>query len=183
MPTDRDTAIFDASCPQRTGRRGLTLLETLLAVTILLLVTTAVFSALTAGQGQSAHARQTLSAAIACEMLMARVTGVDPNAFSTSQEWYDAIAGPASTSGWDGYVEVAGEIRAGRAPTLSHLPEDYQRFSLHVEAERHTELIGAPLSVAIQGVQVHVEARDDTARPITSILRFIPVPQVLETMP
>ncbi len=182
VPPEHDSAIFDASVHHH-GRRALTLLETLLAVAILLLVTTAVISALTAGRGQSAQARRTLSADIACEMLMARITGLNPTEFSTSQQWYDAIAGPEQSGGWDGYAEAHGEIRAGRSAALGYLPEDYQQFSLHVDADRHIASVGPPLSVAIQGVEVQVEARDDEARPIATVRRFVPVPQVLESTP
>ena len=74
--------------PQRHAqRRGLTLLETLLATAILLIVVTAVMSAMSAGRAQSNHAKQVVSATLAAEMLMARVTAVQSESFLTGEAW------------------------------------------------------------------------------------------------
>ena len=161
-------------------RRGLTLLESLLAVAVLLLVTTAVMSALTAGHAQSAAGRRTVAATLACEMLMARITGLDPATCDTDETWYKAFTDPAESGGWNGHTESPGDIRAGNSPVLQLLPPDYQDFSLTVTTNQGTHLVGPPLSVAIQGVDLRVDAADKQDRPLASISRFVPLPQVLE---
>jgi type II secretory pathway pseudopilin PulG len=156
----------------------LTLLEALLATAVLLIVVTAVMSALSAGTAQSQEARRGVSATLACEMLMARITGVNPEDFSTDEDWFRHFTEPVTAGGWDGHAESTGGIRAGREPALPLLPSGYQTFSLHVTTNRRMHLIPAPISAAISGVEVAVESRSDD-RSITRIVRFLPLPRAL----
>ena len=159
-------------------RRGLTLLEALLATAVLLIVVTAVMSALSAGTAQSEEARRGVSATLACEMLMARITGVNPTQFTTDEEWFRHFTDPVTGGGWDGHAEPTGDIRAGRETALPLLPTGYQAFSLHVDTNRRLHMIPAPISAAITGVEVAVESRDGD-RSLTRIVRFLPLPRTL----
>jgi type II secretory pathway pseudopilin PulG len=162
----------------RCRRRGLTLLEALLATAVLLIVVTAVMSALSAGTAQSQEARRGVSATLACEMLMARITGVNSDEFTTDEEWFRHFTDPITGGGWDGHAEPTGDIRAGREPALPLLPTGYQAFSLHVDTNQRLHLIPSPISAAISGVEIAVESRDGD-RSLTRIVRFLPLPRAL----
>jgi len=172
------TSLSPRKRPLRCQRRGLTLLEALLATAVLLIVVTAVMSALSAGTAQSEEARRGVSATLACEMLMARITGVNPDEFTTDEEWFRHFTEPVTAGGWDGHAEPTGDIRAGRESALPLLPTGYQAFSLHVDTNRRLHMIPAPISAAISGVEVAVESRDGD-RSLTRIVRFIPLPRAL----
>ena len=160
-------------------RRGLTLLETLLASAVLLVLVTAVMSALSAGRAQSTHARQAIAASLSTEMLMARITGVDPNEFSSLDAWLAHFTNDADAGGWNGHLEQAGQLRAGRHPALPLLPISYQQCELHVDAARHIQLIPPPISTAVDGVEIIVEARTSNASTAARLVRFLPAPQHL----
>ena len=173
-----DTALVPEP-PVRRRARGITLLETLLATAVLLIVVTAVMSALAAGRSQSEEARQVVSATLAAEMLMARITSVQPESFQTGEAWVGHFTGSASNGGWDGHAEQAGAIRAGREAALPLLPDGYQRLTLHVSTTKQTQLIPPPIAIAIDGVKIAVEARTLDDRPVTRLVRFLPMPQTL----
>lgn len=160
-------------------RRGITLLETLLATAVLLIVVTAVMSALAAGRAQSEEAKQVVSGTLAAEMLMARVTSVQPESFQTGEAWTAHFTSPVSSGGWNGHTEQAGDIRAGRDLALPLLPEGYQSLTLHVSTAKHTQLIPPPIATAIEGVEIAVEAHAFDDRTLTRLVRFLPMPQTL----
>ncbi|MCP4757872.1 MAG: hypothetical protein GY894_04460 [Planctomycetes bacterium] len=160
-------------------RRGLTLLESLLAIVVLVVVVTAVMSAMSAGRAQSEEARRSISAALASEMLMSRVTGIDAESFSSEDAWFRHFTDPASSGGWDGHNEGSGEIRAGREIALPLLPLGYQGIELRVSAERHMQMIPPPLRTAIAGVEITVEAVNSEQQTLTKLVRFVPVPRTL----
>jgi len=158
---------------------GITLLETLLATAVLLIVVTAVMSALAAGRAQSENAKQVVSATLAAEMLMARITSVEPESFPSGEAWTGHFTNGASNGGWDGHAEQAGEIRAGRDIALPLLPDGYQQLTLQVRTTQQTQLIAPPIAIAIDGVEIAVEARTLDDRPVTRLVRFLPMPQTL----
>ena len=172
------TAVIPAST-HRPHRRGITLLETLLATAVLLIVVTAVMSALAAGRAQSEEAKQVVSATLAAEMLMARVTSVQPESFQTGGAWAAHFTPSVSSGGWNGHAEEAGKIRAGRDLALPLLPDGYQNLTLHVSAAEQTQLIPPPIATAIEGVEVAVEAYALDDRMVTRLVRFLPMPQTL----
>jgi type II secretory pathway pseudopilin PulG len=163
----------------RPRSRGITLLETLLATAVLLIVVTAVMSALSAGRAQSETAKQVVSATLAAEMLMARVTSVQPESFQTGQAWRDHFTSPVSGGGWNGHIEHTGQVRAGRDLALPLLPTGYQELSLHVHAADQTQLIPPPIATAIEGVEIAVEAHSADDRTVARLVRFLPMPQTL----
>ncbi len=160
-------------------RHGLTLLETLLATAVLVVVVTAVMSALSAGRAQSEHAQQAIAASLSAEMLMARITGVNDADFATALAWRSHFTDDISQGGWNGHLEQPGSLRAGREATLPLLPPTYQQCQLQVSTERRTQFIAPPIATAIDGVEVTVEARSPSDASITRIVRFIPVPHTL----
>ena len=166
--------------PQRHAqRRGLTLLETLLATAILLIVVTAVMSAISAGRAQSNHAKQVVSATLAAEMLMARVTAVQSESFLTGEAWTKHFTLGVQAGGWNGHSEQAGQITAGRKSALPLLPAGYQELTLYVTATKLTQFIPPPVATAIDGVEISVAASMPDDREMTRLVRFLPMPQTL----
>ncbi len=165
--------------PTPGARRGLTLLEALLASAVLVIVVTAVMSAVSAGASQSEAARRGVSATLASDMLMARITGISPEGFTDNDAWFRHFTEPVSSGGWDGHAEAPGGVRAGRDPLLPLLPDGYQSFSLQVDVERRLHFVPPPLGAAISGVDVSIEARDTDDRSIHRLNRFLPLPQTL----
>jgi type II secretory pathway pseudopilin PulG len=160
-------------------RHGLTLLETLLATAILLIVVTAVMSALSAGRAQSNHAKQVVSATLAAEMLMARVTAGQSEAFLTGTAWTAHFTHDIQAGGWNGHAEQPGQIRAGREAALPLLPAGYQNLTLQVTTTHMTQLIPPPVATAIDGVEISVAASTPENRKMTRLVRFLPMPQTL----
>lgn len=171
--------VQDRPAGAKAPRRGLTLLETLIAVAVLLVVVTAVMSALQAGRAMALDARQHVTASLAAEMLMARVTSVDQEQFSGDDAWYAHFIQDASDGGWNGHQEAPGSIRAGTKPDQPLLPADYQAIALGVSTSRAVHRIPAPLQAEIDGVEVHVRAMTPEGRDVVDLVRFVPVPREL----
>ncbi|MAT82399.1 MAG: hypothetical protein CMJ29_12245 [Phycisphaerae bacterium] len=144
------------------NRRGLTLFEALIAIGLLAATVTAVMSALASGRQHSDIARKSLSAGLAVEMLMARVTAMA----HTSDGW-------SQLPDWSGYSEPPGMIEAGSGLLL---PEAYQALTLSVElAEARHDI--PTLAVRIDGRNVRVIARDSVGKTLAEVVRFLPEPQ------
>ena len=152
------TALGRASTPIR---RGLTLFESLIAIGLLLATVTAVMSALAAGRQHSNVARLSMSAGLAVEMLMARVTATA----HTNDGWMQL-------PGWQGYRELPGSIEAGSGTLLS---EEYQGLELTVELADSRHDIPS-LAVRIDGRDVQVTARNTVGKTLAQIVRFLPEP-------
>lgn len=142
-------------------RRGLTLFESLIAIGLLVATVTAVMSALAAGRQHSNVARLSMSAGLAVEMLMARVTATA----HTSDGW-DQLPS------WQGYRETPGSIQAGSGSLLSN---EYQRLELTVDLTQSRHDIPS-LAVRIDGRDVQVTARDESGDTLAQIVRFLPEP-------
>ena len=143
-------------------RRGLTLFESLIAIGLLVATVTAVMSALAAGRQHSNVAKVSMTAGLAAEMLMARVT----SSAHTNDGWLEL-------PDWDGYREIPGQIQAGSG---SRLPVDYQQLELTVELAESRHDIPS-LAVRIDGQNVQVTARNDSGEMLAQIVRFLPEPQ------
>jgi hypothetical protein len=152
------TALGRASTPIR---RGLTLFESLIAIGLLVATVTAVMSALAAGRQHSNVARLSMSAGLAVEMLMARVTATA----HTNDGWMQL-------PGWQGYRELPGSIEAGSGTLLS---EEYQGLELTVELADSRHDIPS-LAVRIDGRDVQVTARNNVGKTLVQIVRFLPEP-------
>ena len=152
------TALWRVSTPVR---RGLTLFESLIAIGLLVATVTAVMSALAAGRQHSNVARLSMSAGLAVEMLMARVTATA----HTTDGWMQL-------PGWQGYRELPGAIEAGSGILLS---DDYQGLELSVDLAESRHDIPS-LSVRIDGRDVYVTARNDSGKTLAQIVRFLPEP-------
>jgi len=53
------------------------------------------------------------------------------------------------------------------------------RMDTHVSTTKQTQLIPPPIAIAIDGVEIAVEARTLDDRPVTRLVRFLPMPQTL----
>ena len=140
---------------RRHGRRGLTLIESLVASALLITVVTAVLSALSAGHQHAREAQGLVTASLAAEQLMARV----------SSDSY------ASISEWDGWDEGPGTlVDDDELPTLFSLIG--RRVT--VESDEHTLEL---LQVLVDGVTITVESYDSGGRVLARLVRFVPEPQ------
>ena len=161
QPVHADQLIRRRS-PRGRVRKGLTLFESLIAIGLLAATVTAVMSALASGRQHSEATRQHLSASLAAEMLMARVT-----ATAHTNEGWDSLPQ------WQGYTEAPGNIQAGSG---SDLPHAYQQIGLSVDlATVHHEI--PKLAVRIDGRDIRVRAHDQQGQPLAEIVRFVPEPQ------
>ena len=139
------------------GRGAFTLLESLMATGILLLVVVAVTAALAAAQRQSYEGQQRIAAGLAAEELMSRLL----------VESYDDL--PA----WDGHSESVGEMTnvAGQP-----LPESFEGIGRSVTVTTSLRVV-TNLNIRVRGRTVIVVAHDSSNTPLAMLTRFIPEPQ------
>ena len=136
-------------------RRGLTLVEALVASALLLTVVTAILSAVSAGHQQAREAHGLVTASLAAEQLMARISSDD---YGTLPNWDGWDEGPGTLVGED------------RLPVLFNLVGR----RVQVTPEEHALEF---LQVLVNGYTVTVESYDTTGRVLTRLIRFIPEPQ------
>ena len=144
-------------CRSMNSRRGLTLVESLLASALLLTVVTAVLSALSAGYQHAREAQGLVTASLAAEHLMAQVTS----------DTY------ASIPDWNGWDESPGSLVGESDSSLPELFALVGRRVLVHDGEHTLET----LQVLVSGVTVTIESYDDTGRVLARLVRFIPEPQ------
>jgi len=135
-------------------RRGLTLIESVIATAVLAVAITAVCSAMAAGTVHASRSADELAATVAVEDLMNRILADDPDRIDD----------------WDGYEEAAGElVDAGGV----RLAGGVARVGRRAEVDRRPRrLEDGP---DIEGWNIRVEAIDSTGRPFGGIERWIPV--------
>ncbi len=138
-------------------RRGIALLEVMIAVGLLVFAVVAIGSAIIAGQQQSLHARTTIVASVAAESLLSQL----------SQEPWETI------NSWHGYKEEVGTIVD---PTGISIGGDWDSIGRQVSIVE-TDMFIEPLQVFIVGRTVTVTTFDIGGRELTSLQRFIPEPQ------
>lgn len=136
---------------------GFTLLEAMMAVTILLVVVIAVTGAVTAGQQHALEARQRIAAALAAEELLGRLTA----------EPYDKLLG------WHGYRESVGTMLDVSGKPL---PDSLNLVGRSVSITTSLETV-AGLDVRVRGRTVRVQSFDSDLRVLSDLSMFIPEPQ------
>ena len=142
---------------QPVQRRGLALLEVLIAVGILTVAVAAITSAIVGGQQQSLHSRMTIVASIAAESMIA----------SLSQEPWETI------DSWHGYSEGIGEIVDATGMSIGG---DWDSIGRNVTVIE-TDVFVDTLQVFITGRTVSVTVFGKDGRELTSVNRFIPEPK------
>jgi hypothetical protein len=139
------------------ARRGLALLEVMIAVGILTFAVSAITTAIVAGQQHSLEAREKIIASIAAESLMSQL----------SQEQWETM------DSWHGYTEEVGTISD---PTGVDLEGDWNRIGRNVSVI-DSEIFVESLEVYIIGRTIEVNTFTSDGRILTTVERFIPEPQ------
>lgn len=160
--------------PER--RRGLTLLETLVALTILPLAVTGIAYAITAGQAQATESLRRQRAAVLAEALMEEILArpyADPDGASSlgPESGETARGGFDNLDDFHGLVESAGSLRTAGG---SLYPAAYQRFSRSVTCTAVTLAVPA-LQLNRSALQITVTV-SDSAGTVLSITRVVPEP-------
>lgn len=138
-------------------RKGIALLEVMIAVGLLTFAVAAITSAIVAGQQQSLEARTTIVASVAAESLLSKL----------SQEPWETI------DSWHGYTEDVGSIVD---PTGIPIGGDWNAIGRRVSIAE-TDVFIEPLQVYIVGRTVTVTTFAKDGRELASLQRFIPEPQ------
>jgi type II secretory pathway pseudopilin PulG len=137
--------------------RGFTLLESLMAAGILLLVVVAVTAALTAAQRQSYEGQQRIAAGLAAEEMMSRLLVVDYN----------------NLPSWDGHSEAVGDMtNVAGLP----LPDSFDGIGRRVSVTTTLRVV-TNLNIRVRGRTVTVVSHDSADNPLAALTRFIPEPQ------
>lgn len=139
------------------GHRAFTLVESLMATGLLLVVVVAVSTAITAGQQQAYEAHQRIAASLAAEELMGRI----------------AIEDYASLPTWNGHTENVGQLTDmdGSATTSS-----LQMVGRDVRVTIGLKTLNG-LDVRVRGATITVRSFNNRGRTLATITRFVPEPQ------
>ena len=139
------------------SRRGLTLVESLIAAVLLVTVVTAVLGALSAGHQHAMEAKRLITASLAAEQLMAQVTTT-----------------PYSQLGqWDGWDETPGTAMNANDEALPGLFELIgRRVIVRSSSEQLDEV-----QIILMGSIVTIESYGADGRILARLVRFIPEPQ------
>lgn len=138
-------------------RRGIALLEVMIAVGILTFTVTAITSAIVGGQQQTMEARTKIVCAVAAESLLSQIT----------QEPWESI------DTWHGYKEDVGTITD---PIGIPMEGDWNNIGRTVSVVA-SEVQVSQLEVFIVGRTVTVSAFTENGRILSTIERFVPEPQ------
>ena len=142
---------------QPSPRRGLALLEVMIAVGLLSFAVASMSSAIVAGQHQSVAARKVIVASVAAESLLSQL----------SQEPWETI------DSWHGYTEEIGTIVD---PTGMPLGGDWNAIGRRVSIAE-TDMYIDSLQIYIIGRTVTVTVFSEDIQELASANRFIPEPQ------
>jgi len=138
-------------------KRGIALLEVMIAVGILTFAVTAITSAIVGGQQQTMEARTKIVGAVAAESLLSQITQVPWESIDT----------------WHGYTEEVGTITD---PIGIPMEGDWNNIGRMVSVVA-SEVQVDPLEVFIVGRTVTVSSFTESGRILSTIERFIPEPQ------
>ena len=138
-------------------RRGIALLEVMIAVGILTFAVASITSAIVAGQQQAMEARSKIVGAVAAESLLSQITQVP---------W-------ETIDSWHGYVEEVGTITD---PTGIPFEGDWNEIGRSVTVLAD-EVQVTPLEVFIIGRTVTASSFAQDGRILSTIERFVPEPQ------
>ncbi|MCH6550731.1 MAG: prepilin-type N-terminal cleavage/methylation domain-containing protein [Planctomycetes bacterium] len=136
---------------------GFTLVEVMMAVSILLVVVVSVTAAVTAGQQHAFEAHQRIGGTLAAEALLARLLRED----------YDALGA------FDGYTEPVGAMSDAAGDSL---PGTFRMVGRSVRVTTTMQTIDS-LGVNVRGRTIHVEAFNAKNRILAEITMFFPEPQ------
>lgn len=138
------------------ARRGFTLMESLMAASILLAVVLSVTTVITAGQQHAFEAHTRIAGTLAAEELIGRLTA----------ENYDAL--PT----WNGYNEPIGTMVDGSGAPF---PASFAMIGRDVTVTTLVLEIASP-SVNVRGRNVKVRSFNSAGRILAELNRFIPEP-------
>ena len=147
----------------RMGRRGFTLLESMIASTILAGIVLVITSVISAGQQQALEAQLRITATIAAERLMHGMGTIE----------YEQL------QSWNGYIQDVGQM-ADQEGAL--LPPMFSNLGRRVQVSQETESIDQ-LGLSIMGRNLRVEVFDRDGRVMADLARFIPEPSQAGDMP
>ncbi len=140
----------------RPRRRGYTLLESLMAASILLVIVIAVTSAVLAGQQNALEAQHRIVGALAAEELMGRLTTTPYTQLPT----------------WNGFREEVGDMTDLDGGAL---PLSYQGIGRDVTVTLMTHKL-KDLSITIQGREISVRSFDVNGRVLVELITFVAKP-------
>lgn len=139
------------------ARRGLALLEVMIAVGLLTFAVIAITTAIVSGQQHSIEAREKIVASVAAESLMSQLS---------KEPWESMYA-------WHGYTEEVGSITD---PSGAELVGDWDLIGRSVSV-LDAEILVASLEVYVIGRTIVVSAFTKDGRILSKVERFIPEPQ------
>jgi len=162
----------------RTGPRGVTLVECLIASTILAAAVIAISQSVVAGQMANVQALHNQRAVMLAEALAEEVISLpynEPDGVQTLGPDAGEMMGVRSTfdnvDDYHGFIEVEDAITDVYGTLY---PETYQQFSRRVEVSYTTlDVAGLPLSMS--GIVVTVYVTDQDGRE-WNVTRFVPEP-------
>jgi hypothetical protein len=150
--------ISTAQVPRCTKhRKGIALLEVMIAVGILAFAVASITSAIVAGQQQTIEARNKIIGSVAAESLLSQITQVPWESIDT----------------WHGYTEEIGTITD---PTGIPMQGDWNNIGRSVSVVS-SEIQVASLEVFIIGRTVTVSSFTKDGRILSTLARFLPEPQ------
>ena len=161
----------------RCARSGFTLMESLLAASILSFAVAAICQAVVSGQVQTSEALRDIRAMALAEVLLEEAlalpyddpegaTAAGPDAGESSRGAFD------NSDDFDGYAETAGSLVDAADEDY---PTAYQEFTRSVVASYGTVNVAA-LGGTIDGLNVTVTVQDDRGQTWT-VSRFVPDPE------
>ena len=136
-------------------RTGFTLLESMIAASLLLVIVVAVMSAITSGQQHAYEAHVRVAGVLAAEDLMSRVAADN---YNDIPDWNSHQEDAGAMVDADGVAMPDMFIMIGRRVTVT------------------TSITTLPNGVKVRGRNVQVEAFDLTNRVVATVRRFIPEP-------
>lgn len=143
-------------------RRGFTLLESLMAAGILLVVVMAIMTAVTAGQQHAFQAQQKICGTLAGEELISRL-----------------IRQPyANLANWNGMIEPVGEMKDGSGAPM---PANMNHIGREVSVTTTMHVMPG-LGVKVLGRTVAVRTFDAQNQTLMTLRVFVPQPAA-ETLP
>lgn len=143
--------------PTSQRRRGLAMLEVLIAAGLLSLSVSSITTAIIAGQQLSLEARAKIVGTVAAESMMSQLL---------HEPWESLVA-------WHGYTEIVGSISD---PTGTSIGGDWSNIGRTVTVV-DTRLEINSLEVLVLGRTITVSSFDSSKRILATVERFIPEPQ------
>lgn len=143
--------------PIKPVRRGLAMLEVLIAVGLLSISVSSITTAIVAGQQLSTEAREKVVASVAAESLMAQLT---------QEPWETLIT-------WHGYTEEVGTITDPNEKSIGGDWNVIGRVVSVVDSEVEID----SLKVLIAGRTITVASFNKNKRILATVERFIPEPK------